>query len=87
MYNEIIFFRFLQGIEIGDLIVEFGSIDSRNFKTLKDVGELVERSRYKPIFMKIKRGVNTAVLTLIPKPWSGKGLLGCNVVPVEAVER
>lgn len=77
----------LAGIEVGDLIMEFGSIDSRNFRTLKDVGDLVERSRYKPIFVKIKRGVNTAVLTLIPKPWSGKGLLGCNVVPVESVER
>lgn len=76
-----------QGIEVGDLILEFGSIVSHNFRGLKDVGDLVERSRYKPIFVKIKRGLNTAVLTLVPKPWSGKGLLGCNVVPVESVER
>ncbi|XP_046751074.1 26S proteasome non-ATPase regulatory subunit 9 isoform X2 [Diprion similis] len=77
----------LAGIEVGDLIVEFGSIDSRNFRSLKDVGELVESSKYKPIFVKIKRGLNTVVLTLVPKPWSGKGLLGCNVIPVESVER
>lgn len=47
----------------------------------------MENSRYKEISVKIKRGSNTFALTLTPKPWSGKGLLGCNVVPVEAVER
>ncbi|KAJ8674101.1 hypothetical protein QAD02_005363 [Eretmocerus hayati] len=75
------------GIQVEDLILEFGSISSSNFKSLKDVGALVENSRYKDISVKIKRGSNTFALTLTPRPWSGKGLLGCNVVPIEAVER
>ncbi|OXU25664.1 hypothetical protein TSAR_014144 [Trichomalopsis sarcophagae] len=77
----------LAGIQVDDLILEFGSISNSNFKTLKDIGTLVENSRYKNVAMKIKRGSNTFALTLIPRPWSGKGLLGCNVVPLEAVER
>lgn len=79
--------RFLQGIQVEDLILEFGSIDYHNFKSLKDIGALVQNSRYKPVNVKIKRGSNTLSLSLIPRPWAGNGLLGCNVIPVETVER
>ncbi|XP_018315899.1 26S proteasome non-ATPase regulatory subunit 9 [Mycetomoellerius zeteki] len=75
------------GIQVEDLILEFGSIYCRNFKSLTDIGKLVENSRYKTIIVKIKRGLNTIVLSLTPRPWVGKGLLGCNVIPVEVVER
>ncbi|XP_014232334.1 26S proteasome non-ATPase regulatory subunit 9 [Trichogramma pretiosum] len=77
----------LAGIQVDDFILEFGSVSNRNFKSLKDIGNLVESSRYKEVPVKIKRGSNTFALTLIPRPWSGKGLLGCHVVPLEAVER
>ncbi|XP_015584998.1 26S proteasome non-ATPase regulatory subunit 9 [Cephus cinctus] len=77
----------IAGIQIEDLILEFGSIDAQNFKSLKDIADVVEHSRYKSVIVKIKRGINTTTLSLIPRPWSGKGLLGCNVVPVESVER
>ncbi|XP_011159623.1 26S proteasome non-ATPase regulatory subunit 9 [Solenopsis invicta] len=75
------------GIQVEDLILEFGSIHCRNFKSLTDIGKLVENSRYKTVHVKIKRGSNIMVLSLIPRPWVGKGLLGCNVLPVEVVER
>ncbi|KYM99170.1 PREDICTED: 26S proteasome non-ATPase regulatory subunit 9 [Cyphomyrmex costatus] len=75
------------GIQVEDLILEFGSVHCRNFKSLTDIGKLVENSRYKTIHVKIKRGSNTIVLSLTPRPWVGKGLLGCNVIPVEVVER
>ncbi|KAK0164322.1 hypothetical protein PV328_002963 [Microctonus aethiopoides] len=75
------------GIYENDLIMEFGSINSQNFKVLKDIGELVEQSRYKPINVKVKRLDKRVILTLIPRPWSGRGLLGCNVIPLESVER
>lgn len=67
--------------------MEFGSVNYQNFKSLKDVGALVECSRYKPIIVRVKRNTDTLSLTLIPRPWSGKGLLGCNVIPLETVER
>lgn len=75
------------GIKGEDLIVEFGSITGKNFKSLKDVGALVENSRNKDVMLKVKRGANTLVLTLTPHSWPGRGLLGCNVVPIENVER
>nr|XP_033322467.1 26S proteasome non-ATPase regulatory subunit 9 [Megalopta genalis] len=77
----------IAGIEVDDLILEFGSIDYRNFKSLRDIGALVQNSRYKNISIKIKRVSNILALNLIPRPWAGNGLLGCNVIPLETVER
>ncbi|XP_043500163.1 26S proteasome non-ATPase regulatory subunit 9 [Polistes fuscatus] len=77
----------LAGIQVNDLIIEFGSINYRNFKSLKDIATLVEHSRYKSLDIKLKRGSNILALTLIPRPWIGKGLMGCNVIPLEIVER
>lgn len=77
----------MQGIRENDLIMEFGSVNFQNYKSLKDIGSLVEHSRYKPVIVKVKRDAATMSLTLIPRPWSGKGLLGCNVIPLEVVER
>ncbi|KAK0182260.1 hypothetical protein PV327_000415 [Microctonus hyperodae] len=62
------------GIYENDLIMEFGSINSQNFKALKDIGELVEQSRYKPINVKVKRLDKRVILTLIPRPWSGRDI-------------
>ncbi|XP_043482949.1 26S proteasome non-ATPase regulatory subunit 9 [Leptopilina heterotoma] len=77
----------LAGIQVEDLIMEFGSINIKNFKSLKDVGSLVESSINKNVIVRVKRNANTIVLSLTPRPWSGKGLLGCNVIPLETVER
>ncbi|CAD6231704.1 GSCOCG00001544001-RA-CDS [Cotesia congregata] len=72
------------GIQLNDLVIEFGSVNVQNFRTLKDIGDLVEQSRYKEIIVKVKRvDMKVAVLTLTPRPWAGKGLLGCNVIPGE----
>ncbi|EFN82373.1 26S proteasome non-ATPase regulatory subunit 9 [Harpegnathos saltator] len=75
------------GLQVEDFILEFGSIRYRNFKTLTDIKRLAENSRYKAINMKIKRKSEIIVLSLTPRPWAGEGLLGCNVIPLEAVER
>ncbi|XP_043273597.1 26S proteasome non-ATPase regulatory subunit 9 [Venturia canescens] len=75
------------GIRENDKITEFGSVNYQNFKSLKDIGSLVEHSRFKPIVVKVKRDTDILSLTLIPRPWSDKGLLGCNVIPLEMVER
>ncbi|XP_014471084.1 PREDICTED: 26S proteasome non-ATPase regulatory subunit 9 [Dinoponera quadriceps] len=75
------------GLQVGDLILEFGSIRYRNFKALTDIKRLAENSRYKAINVKIKRKSDIMILTLTPHPWVGEGLLGCNVIPLEAIER
>lgn len=69
------------GIEVRDKIVAFGSITSANFRDLAQIGELVKNSMNQEIKVKVKRDDKIEELSLVPKVWSGRGLLGCNIVP------
>ena len=75
------------GIRLRDEIVEFGSINSNNFQDLSQIGTLVKNCENKNIPLKIKRDGRFMQVTLVPKTWSGRGLLGCNVVPMESIPR
>lgn len=68
------------GIRIDDEILEFGSINQSNFKELKQISELVTHRQNQPIPLKVKRHGRIHDITLVPKVWSGRGLLGCNIV-------
>lgn len=68
------------GIQKDDEILEFGSINSDNFTELKQVSELVMHRQNQPIALKVKRQGRTYDVTLVPRVWSGRGLLGCNIV-------
>lgn len=68
------------GIRINDEILEFGSINSDNFNELKQISELVTHRQNQSIALKVKRLGRIHEITLIPKVWSGRGLLGCNIV-------
>ncbi|XP_076165601.1 26S proteasome non-ATPase regulatory subunit 9 [Ptiloglossa arizonensis] len=77
----------IAGIEVDDLILKFGCIDYHNFKSLMDIGTLVQKRKNKAIDITVKRGSNILSFTLTPRRWHGNGLLGCNVVSIETVER
>lgn len=68
------------GLLKDDKILAFGSINAENFKELKQISDLVMHRRNQTILITIKRGERTLDLQLIPKEWSGRGLLGCNIV-------
>lgn len=68
------------GIRSDDEILEFGSINHDNFKELKQVSELVMHRQNQSINLKVNRQGRNIDITLIPKTWSGRGLLGCNIV-------
>lgn len=68
------------GIRKDDEILEFGSINYDNFTELKQISELVMHRQNQPIALKIKRQGRNLDITLTPKTWSGRGLLGCNIV-------
>lgn len=68
------------GIRKDDEILEFGSINHDNFTELKQVSDLVMHRQNQPIALKVKRQGRNLDITLIPKTWSGRGLLGCNIV-------
>lgn len=68
------------GLRVDDEIIEFGSVNATNFVDLKQIGEIVMHRQNQHIALKIRRRNGLQELTLIPKPWSGRGLLGCNIV-------
>ena len=74
------------GIQVRDLIVAFGSITSNNFKELAQIGELVKNSQNNQVRVKVKRSNKIEELILVPKTWSGRGLLGCNIVPYSSTQ-
>lgn len=74
------------GIQVRDKILAFGSITASNFKDLAQIGELVKSSQNQQVRIKVKRDNKTDELILVPKTWSGRGLLGCNIVPFSSTQ-
>lgn len=82
------------GLLVGDQIVEFGSINHTNNKDLMALGELVPEAASNKQAVKITvlrqtdemddRIREFEQLTLIPRPWEGRGLLGCHIVKYTA---
>ncbi|ORX77968.1 hypothetical protein BCR32DRAFT_328713 [Anaeromyces robustus] len=65
-----------------DKIVTFGSINETNHENLKALAKTVMDNKNKPINITVLRKENTLVnLVLTPKEWSGRGLLGCHILP------
>lgn len=77
------------GLKPNDLLVKFGSISCDNFHKLQDVAAIVSHSKGAKVALAVTRNANgtgsgewkVVDLTLIPQTWSGRGLLGCNIVP------
>ncbi|XP_019394279.1 PREDICTED: 26S proteasome non-ATPase regulatory subunit 9 isoform X1 [Crocodylus porosus] len=73
----------LAGLQVDDEIVEFGSVNAHNFQTLQNIATVVQHSEGKPLSVSVIRGGEKVHLGLTPKRWAGKGLLGCNIVPLQ----
>ncbi|XP_061458923.1 26S proteasome non-ATPase regulatory subunit 9 [Rhineura floridana] len=71
------------GLQVDDEIVEFGSVNTRNFQSLQNIATVVQHSEGKPLSVTVIRKGEKLHLRLTPKHWSGKGLLGCNIFPLE----
>ena len=75
------------GLLENDLILAFGSVslDSHD-NPMPAVGELVPRAagQQAAIDIVVRRpGASHKVLQLTPRPWSGRGLIGCHILPYE----
>ncbi|XP_050297265.1 26S proteasome non-ATPase regulatory subunit 9 [Anthonomus grandis grandis] len=70
------------GIHVGDEIVEFGSVNSTNFKSVTDIATVVQHSEGAQVNLKLRRGERYLTVGLVPKKWVGRGLLGCNIVAI-----
>ncbi|XP_065081586.1 26S proteasome non-ATPase regulatory subunit 9 [Ochlerotatus camptorhynchus] len=75
------------GIALRDEIIEFGTVNASNFRDLSQIAVLVRSCENKTVPVKVRRDGKLVDLVLTPKTWSGRGLLGCNIVPMDSVER
>uniref|UniRef100_A0A8C6Q026 26S proteasome non-ATPase regulatory subunit 9 n=1 Tax=Nothobranchius furzeri TaxID=105023 RepID=A0A8C6Q026_NOTFU len=71
------------GLRLGDEIIEFGSVNTENFQNLQNIAAVVQHSEGKPLRVSVIRSGQKAQMSLTPQRWSGRGLLGCNIVPVQ----
>ncbi|XP_076818398.1 26S proteasome non-ATPase regulatory subunit 9-like [Clavelina lepadiformis] len=72
----------MAGLKIGDKLLRFGSVTKKNFTGLNVIGDLVQHSKGKAVSVCVKRDDTVVTLTLVPQEWDGRGLLGCNIVPI-----
>ncbi|KAM9446636.1 26S proteasome non-ATPase regulatory subunit 9 [Clarias gariepinus] len=70
------------GLCVGDEIIEFGSVNPSNFHSLQNIASVVQHSEGKSVSIAVIRNGRKARLSLTPQRWSGRGLLGCNIVPL-----
>lgn len=71
------------GLQVDDEIVEFGSVNAQNFQSLQNVSSVVQHSQGRPLNVTVIRRGERQQLRLVPTRWAGKGLLGCNIVPLQ----
>ncbi|CAH1796142.1 unnamed protein product [Owenia fusiformis] len=72
------------GLLVGDELLQFGSISKENFTSLQSIGAVVQHSIGKALSLQVLRSGNVVHLSLTPQTWSGRGLLGCNIVPLKS---
>ncbi|XP_055531566.1 26S proteasome non-ATPase regulatory subunit 9 [Wyeomyia smithii] len=72
------------GIALRDEIIEFGTVNAGNFRDLSQIAVVVRSCENRTIQVKVRRDGALLDLLLTPKSWSGRGLLGCNIVPIES---
>ncbi|CAG9539810.1 unnamed protein product [Cercopithifilaria johnstoni] len=73
---------FRAGLKDGDQLIQFGSLHAGNFTDIKELGVVVQNSIDRPIRVTVLRSDRPIRLELVPRTWSGKGTLGCSVLPV-----
>jgi len=78
------------GLKRSDRIFRFDILHAGNHDQLREMAGVLTRNEGKSITIRVLRPSDDAQdaeveelsLTLIPKKWSGRGLLGCHVVPI-----
>uniref|UniRef100_A0A8D2CR04 26S proteasome non-ATPase regulatory subunit 9 n=1 Tax=Sciurus vulgaris TaxID=55149 RepID=A0A8D2CR04_SCIVU len=71
------------GLQVDDEIVEFGSVNTQNFQSLHNISSVVQHSEGRPLNVTVVRRGERHQLRLVPTRWAGKGLLGCNIIPLQ----
>jgi 26S proteasome non-ATPase regulatory subunit 9 len=68
------------GLRVGDQVVSFGDETQK----LANLGPIVRDNENRSVPVNVVRSGARVELALIPRAWSGRGLLGCYLVPSES---
>ncbi|NP_001290692.1 26S proteasome non-ATPase regulatory subunit 9 [Esox lucius] len=71
------------GLRVGDEIISFGSVNTGNFQNLQNIASVVQHSVGKQLSVTVIRNGQKTQMGLTPQQWSGRGFLGCNIVPIQ----
>lgn len=75
---------FAGGLSDGDLVVRFGAVSAEaGADAISRVASSEVRSGVPVAVVVLRRGV-TVALQVTPRPWAGRGLLGCHMRPLPA---
>ncbi|KAJ6585007.1 proteasome 26S subunit [Mycena capillaripes] len=69
------------GLQRNDLVVKFGSLTQHSFSSSSLAPLVAEVRENRSIPLKVLRSDQIVFLSLTPKTWGGRGLLGCHIVP------
>jgi 26S proteasome non-ATPase regulatory subunit 9 len=73
------------GLLKNDLVLKIGEIDFSNHRNLAAVGQLIQSSSGQVVPVLVLRGSEAdyqqVPISLTPQPWSGRGTLGCHLLP------
>jgi len=73
---------YVAGLKIGDKILQFGTITKQN-QTPQSMSQVVQNSVGRPIPVTVYRnGEGLVEVHVLPQRWSGQGLLGCHLTPI-----
>jgi len=74
----------IAGIQIGDQMLSFGSVTHKNFNDdLGNVANVAKHSQNQNVRVQVLRNGQMMTLALKPQAWSGRGIVGCNIVPIK----
>jgi len=75
------------GLKCDDLVLRFGSVRASNYGSLQDLAGVVQHRINCEIPVYVRRGERNLAITLIPRTWSGRGVIGCTFLPQDNVDR
>ncbi|KAA8894398.1 26S proteasome non-ATPase regulatory subunit 9 [Sphaerosporella brunnea] len=74
------------GLQKGDYIKKFGTVNALNHEKLKKLTELVAANEENPVTVLVSRreagSEADRELTIVPRTWEGNGKLGCHILPL-----
>jgi len=70
------------GLRAGDRVVSFGYADHDNHNQLRLIRDVVVANENESVSVSVLREDRFITLNLVPKKWTGQGLLGCHLVPL-----